>query len=169
MKRLIYNLAIVLFVLFGCASHKEVDNKMPFSLGQVYAQRWIIEEHPEEIGYDVIIPIRSLSTSRVSLQKLYHRGEVVDLKIELRKMGAVAVAEYPMKTWQEENEDAEYGVQLISERTRDQKGLELPFSITQRQAILTYLEDGRIKYFKIEQIRQNPIRSYPSFSFRNME
>ncbi len=167
MKRLICGLITVVFVLFGCASRKELKTELPFRLGQVYAQRWIVEENPEEIGYDVIIPIRSLNTRRATLQKLYHRGKVIDVKIELRKIGAIAVAEYPMEILQEMTLTMVDGSLNDGESIFDESLL--PFKITETQAVLTYLEDGEIKYFKIEGIRQNPIMSYPSLSSRNIE
>lgn len=164
MKRPIYGLITVVFILFGCASKKELKTELPFRLGQVYAQRWIIEENPEEIGYDVIIPIRSLNTRRATLQKLYHRGKAINVKIELRKIGAVAIAEYPIhKTATSIGDSPPNGNEGIFDESL------LPFKITRTQAVLTYLEDGEIKYFKIESIRQNPIMSYSSLSLRNFE
>ncbi|WP_299533778.1 hypothetical protein [Ulvibacterium sp.] len=167
MKRLICGLIAVVFILFGCASKKESKAGLPFQLGQVYAQRWIVEENLEEVGYDVIIPIRSLDTKRATLQKLYHRGQVVDVKIKLQKIGAVAVAEYPMNILKEAAATGNDGSWNTGPGVFN--GPSLPFELTGTQAALTYLEGGKIKYFKIEYIRQNPIMSYPSLPFRNFE
>jgi hypothetical protein len=170
MKRPIYGLITVVFVLLGCATKKEAKTELPFSLGQVYSQRWIVEENPEEIGYDVIIPIRILNTRRATLQKLYHRGKSIDVKIELRKIGAVAVAEYPMEILHKTNRAMGHSSENRAENISDRMSFpSLPFQLTEAQAVLTYLEDGEIKYFKIESIRQNPIMSYPSLSLRNFE
>lgn len=167
MKRPICGLIAVVFILFGCASKKELKTELPFRLGQVYAQRWIIEENPEEIGYDVIIPIRSLNTRRATLQKLYHRGKAINVKIELRKIGAVAIAEYPMGILDKTNTSIRDSSPNGNEGTFNESLL--PFKISRTQAVLTYLEDGEIKYFKIESVRQNPIMSYSSLSLRNFE
>ncbi len=167
MIRPICGLITVVFILSGCASKKESKTELPFRLGQVYAQRWIVEENLEEVGYDVIIPIRSLDTKRATLQKLYHRGKVIDVKIELRKIGAIAVAEYPMGILQETT------TAMVEAPPNDGQSIFddslLPFKITDSQAVLTYLEGGEVKYFKIEDVRQNPIMSYPSLSSRNIE
>lgn len=167
MKRPINGFIVILFVLFGCVPKKGLKTELPFRLGQVYAQRWIVEDNPEEIGYDVIIPIQSLDTRRASLQKLYHRGKGTDIKIKLRKIGAVAVAEYPPGILGESN-TIESDKSTPDRESNLDKPL-LPYQITGTQAILTYLEEGKIKYFKIADIRQNPIMSYSSLTSRNVD
>ncbi|NHF59129.1 hypothetical protein FK220_007245 [Flavobacteriaceae bacterium TP-CH-4] len=159
MKKL---LLLLLSILSACATKKKLENKAPFSLGEVYAQPWIIEDQPAEVGYDVFIPIRSLDVAKAVLQNLYHKGQMVALVIELQETGHVAIARLDANDFQKgdiimhADPKKEVGNQppiLISKP--------LPFELTETQAVISYLQKDKVRYVMIDGIRINPVVSYP--------
>ena len=66
-------------LILCCSSQKKLETTAPFSLGEVYAQKWMVEENLKDSGYEVIIPIMSLDENEAVLQNLYHKGKLVNL------------------------------------------------------------------------------------------
>jgi len=94
MKNAYYFILILSLLLAGCSSQKKLEATAPFILGEVYAQKWIVENAAKDSGYEVVIPLMSLDEHDAVLQNLYHKRKMVRLSIEIRKIGMIALAEY---------------------------------------------------------------------------
>jgi len=136
------------FMVYGCSVKKNLETSAPFKLGEPFGQEWLVEANPKKEGYDVIIPILSLDENDAVLHNLYHRGEMANVEIELREIGMVAVAEFSPIENQEK-------VKQLNEEP-------FPFLLGEAEAVLSYLHNDKVRYIKINGIRQNPIVSYPS-------
>lgn len=135
-------------MVYSCSVKKNLETNAPFKLGEPFGQKWLVEESPKKEGYDVIIPILSLDEDDAVLHNLYHRGEMTNIEIEMREIGMVAVAEFPSKGSPEK-------VQQPNEEP-------FPFLLGEAEAVLSYLHNDKVRYIKINGIRQNPIVAYPS-------
>lgn len=148
-------------LILSCSSQKKLETTAPFSLGEVYAQKWMVEENLKDSGYEVIIPIMSLDENEAVLQNLYHKGKMVNLSIKLTDKGTVALAEY-------NKEDVLQKDMLVLDTSKkrqkknSQKMELFPFELKETEAVLSYLQNDKIKYVKLLGIRQNPIVVYPS-------
>ena len=148
-------------LILCCSSQKKLETTAPFSLGEVYAQKWMVEENLKDSGYEVIIPIMSLDENEAVLQNLYHKGKMVNLSIKLTDKGTVALAEY-------NKEDVLQKDMLVLDTSKkrqkknSQKMELFPFELKETEAVLSYLQNDKIKYVKLLGIRQNPIVVYPS-------
>jgi len=136
------------FVVYGCSVKKNLETTAPFKLGEPFGQKWLVEDISKKQGYDVIIPILSLDEDDAVLHNLYHRGKMANVEIEMREIGMVAVAEFPAKKDSEE-------LKLAS-------GEAFPFLLGEAEAVLSYLNNDKVRYIKINGIRQNPTVSFPS-------
>ena len=148
MKKYAYAIFISLLFFVGCSVKKNLEISAPFSLGEAYGQGWFTEKNPRKTGYDVIIPIISLDEDDAVLHNLYHLGQMADIKIEMREIGMVAVAEFPSKD--------------KSEEPGQLNGEPYPFLLTEAEAVLSYLHKDKVRYIKINGIRQNLPVSYPN-------
>ncbi len=164
MKSSIYVLLIWAIVLSSCSSQKKLEATAPFTLGEVYAQKWTVEDKPEHGGYEVIISILSLDQEDAVLQNLYHKGRMTKLSIELREMGTVALAAYAREELVEK--DTVLAVDSSKKTSKNDNGL-FPFELTDTEATLSYLHKEKVKYVKLNGIRQNPVKVYPSLEARN--
>lgn len=132
----------------GCAVKKNLETIAPFELGEPFGQKWLVEDNLQKEGYDVIIPIISLDKDDAILHNLYHRGKMSSVEIEMREIGMVAVAEFPEEVIQEKE---------------DQKDVEpFPFLLGEAEAVLSYMQKDKVRYIKINGIRQNPTVAFPS-------
>ncbi|MGI9552570.1 MAG: hypothetical protein ACR2MT_15310 [Aurantibacter sp.] len=148
MKKHVYVFVWSVIFFTGCSSTKKLEINAPFTLGEAYGQEWFTEEIPKKTGYDLIIPIISLDEDDAVLQNLYHLGQMSDIKIELRETGMVAVAEFPSK-----------------DKSQETSGLNeepFPFLLGLTEAVLSYLDNDKVRYIKINGIRQNPAIAYPT-------
>jgi len=144
-------LILSILVLGSCSSVKKLETTAPFSLGETYAQKWTIEDEPEKKGYEVIISVLSLENEEAVLKNLYHNGKMTSLEIKLTEMGNVAVAEF--------------GSDEIETNTSSLDSTEIevepfPFELTGTQAVISYVNNEKVKYYRIEGIRRNLPVSY---------
>lgn len=138
----------VVVILSSCSVKKNLETSAPFKLGEPFGQKWLVEDNPKKEGYDVIIPILSLDEDDAVLHNLYHRSEMTSIEIEMREIGMVAVAEFPSI----EN----------SEKLELQDEEPFPFLLGEAEAVLSYLHNDKVRYIKINGIRQNPTVAFPS-------
>ncbi len=165
MKNTCYFILFCLLLLAGCSSQKKLETSVPFSLGEIYAQKWMVEDNFKESGYEVIIPIMSLDENEAIIQNLYHRGKMVDLRIELRETGMVALAEYSKEDLLKK--DILVPEPMRKKKSKNSKKMELfPFELQETEAVLSYLQNDKVKYVKLAGIRQNPVMLYPSLKAR---
>lgn len=140
-------------IVFGCSIKKNLETSAPFKLGEPFGQRWLVEDTSKKEGYDVIIPILSLDEDDAMLHNLYHRGEMSNVEIEMREIGMVAVAQFPsLKNLAKEK------------HTVDEP---FPFVLGEAEAVLSYLHNDKVRYIKINGIRQNPTVAFPSLVAKN--
>lgn len=166
MKNANYSVLVFLLLLVGCSSLKKLETSAPFTLGEVYAQKWMVQDNLKDSGYEVVIPIMSLDENEAVLQNLYHKGKMVDLSIELRDIGMIALAEY-------NKEDLLTKDFLVPDTSKKRKKkatktqMEIfPFELQETEAVLSYLQNDKVKYVKLAGIRQNPAVVYPSLKAR---
>lgn len=135
-------------VALGCSVKKNLETTAPFKLGEPFGQKWLVEDNPKKGGYDLIIPILSLNEDAAVLHNLYHRGAMANVEIEMREIGMVAVAEFPSK-----KDSAEHKLASVEP---------FPFLLGEAEAVLSYLHNDKVRYIKINGIRQNPTVAFPS-------
>ena len=84
MKSSIYFLLIWAIVLSSCSPQKKLETFAPFALGEIYAQKWTVEDSSSQGGYEVIVTILSLDKKEAVLQNLYHKDQMAKLTITSR-------------------------------------------------------------------------------------
>lgn len=110
-------------------------------------------DKPEETGYEVIIPIPSLENDVAKLKNLYHKGKMTPLEIKLTEIGNVAIAEFGPVSLEKE---------AASIVPAEMDGDPFPFELTETQAVISYVNNEKVKCYKINGIQQNPKVSYPT-------
>lgn len=123
-----------------------------------YAQKWAIKDKPEETGYELIIPILSLENDEAILKNLYYKGKMTPLEIKLMEIGNVAIAEFGPVAIEKE------AVSIVPDEIDEES---FPFELTETQAVISYVNNEKMKYCKINGIQQNPQVSYPTAVAKN--
>lgn len=166
MKNTHYIILICSLLLAGCSSQKKLETTAPFTLGEVYAQKWMVEDNLKDSGYEVIIPIMSLDENEAVIQNLYHQGKMVDLRIELRDTGMIALAEYSKEDLLKKDMLVPEATSKKKKKKEAQKMELFPFRLLETEAVLSYLQNNKVKYVKLSGIRQNPMVVYPNLKAR---
>lgn len=153
MKKKSTVLLLYIFIFWSCSSIKKLETTAPFTLGETYAQKWAIENEPEKTGYEVVIPLLSLDNDKAVLKNLYHKGKMTSLEIRLTELGTVAIAEFGPDSIEKELAD-------VNPAATDKEPF--PFALTETQAVISYVSNKKVKYYKINGIRRNLPISYPT-------
>ena len=145
---------ILVLLLFSCVTTKS-NAVAPFTLGKVYTQRWVAEDNLKQHGYNVIIPIIKLDKENAILKDIYHKRKVIELKIKLKPIGAVAIAKFPENSFIKNKT-------LSIDGTVSNKEKVILKELNDDELVLSYWVNNKIKYHKISNIRHNPLKSYPN-------
>ncbi|MDB2606432.1 hypothetical protein N9Y48_01500 [Zobellia sp.] len=118
----------------------------PFSLGESYAQKWSIENDANTVGYELVVSVLSLENETAELKNVYYQGKMAPISIEITNKGIIGVVEFGE----------------VQESTED-----FPFNLTETQAVISYVQKDKVRYYQINGIRQNLPVSYPTLKEKN--
>ena len=160
MRNFIFS-GIIILLFAGCSSHKKLQTETPFVLGNVTAQKWVGGMEQTGTGYELTIPIINLPVVGVDLQEVYFRDKVAEVSIEKENDIMVGIAKYASSkpdSAMQTNPIDEVGNRPPSSKIKSKK--KFPFKIDSNEAILSYNEDGKDKFYKITNIKEMPVKTY---------
>ena len=146
MKKYISSLGLSLFIFTACGSTKRLETVAPFSLGEAYAQKWSIDAPSVAEGFELVVSVLSLENANADLQNVYYNGKMAPISIELTDKGIIAVAEFG-------------NLVKITE--------EFPFELTETQAVISYMQKEKVRYYQINGIQKNLPISYSDLDAKN--
>ena len=150
---------IVSTIIFSqCTSTMKVQTNKPLEIGKAYYQNWIAGIESGGSGINLYIPITS-NVKHLELDSVYFHNKVAKLELTNEKL---AIAHFKTDSNQKKdiimsNEPyAEYGNQ-VSEFDK-----KIPFELKDNQCVISYIEKGKTKYFRIDSIIKKQLLAYPS-------
>lgn len=148
----------LIITVSNCASSQKLQDKAPLQIGGVYYQNWVAGVEGGGSGVNLFIPVIS-NKNNIKLDSVYFQGNVV--KLEFKKdnlvVGRFLRPDNQKRDLIMSNEPyAEYG-NKIPELTK-----KIPFNLNENQCVISYKEGNKIKYFKIDNIREKELLAYPS-------
>lgn len=157
---------IVFFLLIGagillfsnCSSAQKMETKLPLSLGEVYAQKWIAGVKGGGSGVNVFIKILN-NPNNIELDSIFFQGKSSKLFLinETQAIGRFKSDINQQKDVIMSNEPyAEYGNQVKKIPNKPK------FELKENECVISYIENVQTKYFKIENIRKKELLAYPS-------
>jgi len=150
-KKIIVSLLLLVLMasFFQCSSSKMLQKNLPFEIGKAYYQE-------STSGIHIFIPMKS-NPNNILLDSVYFKGK--QIKLEHKDKLFVGM----FKTNRIEKRDiimsnepyAEYGnkVPNLTQKAR--------FELKEHECMVSYKEDGTIKYFKIKNITSKETQVYP--------
>lgn len=127
------------------------------TLGKVYYQSWIAGVKGGGSGINIFIPI---SNSTVVMDSVYFRGQVSKLTTKPED-STLFIGRFNTVFNQKEDiimssdSKEEYGNKL------PRKAVEIPFILKDDEAVISYKEGNKVKYFKIGNIVEKNLKHYP--------
>lgn len=154
MKILIGTILVMTFSLSGCSSQKKLVENPPFEMGQATCQSWTGGTAQSGSGIKLELPVSNLPSEGTMMQQAYFRGKVADIKLEDREDGKVATANFI-------NRNAEKPDIVMHSDSREEVGNQppklkdkFPFELSIDQCVVSYLDGDKVKYFKIEGVKE---------------
>ncbi|WP_157607926.1 hypothetical protein [Seonamhaeicola sp. S2-3] len=138
------------------------ETKPPMQLGNVYYQHWVSGVKGAGSGYNIFIPIKSNSNKTV-LDSVYFKGKKAKLeqrdnlfigrfKLELNPKEDVILSNKPF---------AEYGNKAPKLPEK------IPFELNETECVVSFMENGEVKYFKINEVYKKESEIYQSMPPKN--
>lgn len=147
-KSFILTISVLLFLIISqCSSVKNLSS--PEFIGDTsYYQTWVAGVQGGGSGIDFYIDISNLPES-ISLLELYFKDNKAPVSIENKK--------YVVRFKTAKNTDVK---DISSSEVKNEH--KLPFEFGEEEAILSYKENGKLKYAKIQKIKNKGHIAYPS-------
>lgn len=134
MGRFKYIICIMLLGLFSCSSQKKLQTEIPFELGNASCQVYSGGLESSGSGIAVKIPVTMDNASDVVMKEIFFRGKQAPVTVEQVDGANYAMAKIP---------NSKGG-------SAETTALELGAT----DAVLSYIENGKLKYTKITGIKE---------------
>ena len=127
------------FILFclcltSCTSQKKLQTEIPFDIGKATCQQYVGGREESGSGTELKIPVSLLDNSDIEVSEVYFRGKQVKALVHTVENKKVIVVRIP----KDSPESAET----------------LDLSLNSDEAVISYLENGVIRYAKVKGIKQ---------------
>ncbi|MEZ4778142.1 MAG: hypothetical protein R2786_02025 [Flavobacteriaceae bacterium] len=159
MRNIIKILGISVFVLgiTACAGGKEylLEQNPPFSIKEAYFQKWVAGVKGGGSGTHVHVTLSNIKEDIV-IEEIYF-GE----KLAKANQNAQNIDLYSANFLNETNRD------IIMDGDSKREAVNVvpqvsPFSLSEKEAVISYSLKGEMYYYKISNLEEKPILAYPS-------
>ncbi|WP_196887156.1 hypothetical protein [Aureivirga sp. CE67] len=152
---------LISFVGIQCKSQKvdstpKLTTEIPFKIDKATIQKWV-GGRPNAGGTNVKLYLSDVKD--VEFKEIYFRGKKTALKAfnnDKNRSGTNLVAAF--------NKERKKDINL-SGNSKEEYGNKakemIPFELTAKQAVISYKEDGKLKYYKINSMRELEPIYYP--------
>lgn len=151
-------LALIMTSFSQCSSAQKSQDKAPTKFGEVYCEEWVAGAVGAGSGINIYIPVTDFS---IKLDSVYFRGKTAKLNIE---SGNDKVFIGRIKT----DINTEKRDLLMNSDSKKEYGNKPPelnkqilFELNRNECVVSYLDNNVVKYFKIENVIDKPLTSYP--------
>lgn len=150
---------LLAFSVLQCSSAKKLEEQQPFKIGDVYYQDWVSGIEGGGSGSNIFISIQS-NSNNIILESVYFQGK--EARLEL-KNNTVFIGRFygnankPRDIVMSSNPLAEYGnkVPELSQK-------KMTFQLKDNECVVSYKIEGKLRYFKINNVLKKEVARYPS-------
>ncbi len=163
MRRSMIALLILMMGLYACSSQKKLTADAPFTISKAICQTWTGGMEQTGHGTEVTLTLDGLAMDQITLKELYFRGRVGDITMGNTTEGIQAKCnfiEQPKEISMHSDPAKEVGNQ--PPRVRSKKEMEFPFELKPDEAVISYIENDILKFFKVDNVVDKPGRVYQS-------
>lgn len=152
-------LLIIMSSFSQCSSTQKLEKNTSIDFGDVYCKKWTSGIKQGGSGINLLIPVTK-SNKNLQLDSVYFRGKVTKLVLSPDSLHYVGRFK--------KRDKHSYDV-VISSDPREEYGNETPqlpkktpFELKASECVVSYKENKKTKYIKIDNIDEKPMLSYPS-------
>ena len=142
--------------MFGaskCDNSQKLVEKPPFKTGEVICEGW--ESEKNKSGINLFIPIEE--GKEIELDSVYFRGDIVKLEKVKRDNYLVYIGRFKNTSF------ANRDIVMHSDPKKEAGNVpplpkkKIPFELEENEAVISFIENGKEKYCKLENIKVSPI------------
>lgn len=152
----IYMLTMILITLASCAGGKDIslEQEPPFSIKGAYFQDWVAGVQGGGSGTHVHITLSAIQEP-IRIKEIYFRDKVIEA---VQDKGDIDM--YIGYFINENRRDVIMDTDPVKESVNipDEKS---PFLLEKNEAIISYMQQNEIKYYKVTNLIEKPMIAYP--------
>lgn len=162
MKKSVWILLGLLTGLAGCSSQKKLEKSPPFVISSATFEPWVSGKDESGLGHTVKINLSQMAAGDVALQNIYFQGQMSRVILDMDDQGMVATAKFEsLKPDMIMHGDPTREVGNQPPKIRKGRKDTFPFELKDDEAILSYLQNDKVKYVKIPGVISKPVGTYP--------
>jgi hypothetical protein len=155
----------------SCASTQEkpkasnqyiLTEKTPFMITEGHFQKWAAGAQGGGSGTHVFLTFAALQKN-VSLKELYFKGEKTSLKIVGKNSNKYQAS------FRDQNRTITIMDHDALKEAVNTPPVKIPFTLKEDDAVLSYIENNELKFFKISALPEKPLIAYPSSNRNNKQ
>ena len=132
---------LIIYFLLGCSNKFKIDKKELIKFEEAYYQEWVAGIKGAGAGINItLIPMKEIRDNSIKVQGIYFRNEYTKLTFY-----QASKFQGTIKTNKNDSTTSLEGDKI--ESTTKKKSI--PFKLKENEAIISYVKDGKKRYFKI--------------------
>lgn len=140
---------IIMINFSSCRGRYKLEKSIQLTLGEVYYQNWIAGVEGGGSGFNIFIPI-SDNPKNTMLDSVYFKGKKAKLEFN---NNTIFIGRF--KTAKNRKRDI-----ILSNDSNADFSIKIPFNLNDNECVVSYLNNGKIRYFKIEDIIRKESKIY---------
>jgi len=160
---------IMLILLSGfsqCSNNQKLENTPPIDIGEVYYKKQPQAVRDLQSVMTLFLPINSENRS-IELDSVYFRGQLAKLKVSNQNEN-LYFARFVMNSKHKNDIILSRDMGQEHQNQLPKKEQSIPFELKQNECIISYKQEGKVKYYKITNIKEIRTKDVP-MSPRNNE
>lgn len=152
-----FTMLIILMTLFNCSSSKvKLEEKAPLEYSRPYFQEWVAGIEDGGSGVNIYFPNLVVKNNAI-VDSVFFRKMKGKLRNGKASYFASLKKDMPQDIVMSDDPKAEYG----------NKTQEFPFDLKNDECVISYIEKGETKYFKIVDLKEKEGEYYPTSPPKN--
>ena len=143
-------LALLSVSFSQCATTMKLQKEAPTNFGDIYCQDWVAGVQGGGSGTNIYIEVKD---ENVVLDSVFFRGQTVKLETKPANLQLF------IGRLKSEGNTNQYEVVSTSDQKEQME--DFPFKLENDECVVSYKENGKIKYFKLTDIKEKPIEALP--------
>lgn len=143
-----------------CSSAQKLEQKSPLDFSDVYFQKKAQAVRDLESSYTLFIPIKGENNKNIQLDSVYFKEKSAKIMLSSQNQNLYYARFITKPAYTEDvilssDMKEEYKNKLTLQKTK------IPFELLPNQCVVSYLQNGEVKYYKISNIKEKRLKDVP--------
>lgn len=143
-----------------CSSAQKLEQKSPLDFSDVYFQKKAQAVRDLESSYTLFIPIKGENNKNIQLDSVYFKEKSAKIMLSSQNQNLYYARFITKPAYTEDvilssDMKEEHKNKLTLQKTK------IPFELLPNQCVVSYLQNGEVKYYKISNIKEKRLKDVP--------